>query len=144
MLEGNDRLVDQIKYIGDLTQEVRVTDEWHSDGTYLWQWSKLRGLVRMNRNKDFSPIESTMLRNEDATEWNIVSFCVLNQKIFIRTDAHEDQPFVLYDIESLKAIEGDPFTCEQDPELLKWTSKDLEADGEECRHMRATPICTDG
>ena len=98
----------------------------------------------MNRNKDFSPIESTMIRNESAIDWNIVSFFVLNQKIFIRTDANEDQPFVLYDIESLKPIEGDPFTCEQNPELLKWTSKDLRADGEECRHMRATPICTDG
>ena len=77
-LEREDRLVDQIKYTNDLNQEVRVTDEWHSDGTYLWQWSKLRGLVRMNRNKDFSPIESTMIRNESAIDWNIVSFFVLN------------------------------------------------------------------
>ena len=42
-----------------------------------------------------------MIRNESLKEWNVVSFFVLNKKVFIRTDAHEDQPFVTYDIDTL-------------------------------------------
>ena len=107
----NAYLNDTIAYPGELSAKVNQIDEWHCDGTYIWQWGKERGLVRLNREPNFFPIPETMLRNESLKEWNVVSFFVLNQKVFIRTDAHEDQPFVTYDIDTLQPCDGDPFTC---------------------------------
>ena len=107
----NAYLNDTIAYPGELSAKVNQIDEWHCDGTYIWQWGKERGLVRLNREPNFFPIPETMIRNESLKEWNVVSFFVLNQKVFIRTDAHEDQPFVTFDIDTLQPCDGDPFTC---------------------------------
>ena len=145
-METIDQLMSDIVYPanpGNLKNDVLSRDVWHSDGTYLWQWSKLRGLIRMNRDKEFKPIPSTMVRNASASEWNEVSLFVHNQQLYLRSEVNEDQPFVLYDIETLQPVGGDPYTCPTNPDLLKWTPKDYESE-EDVRMMRGTPICTDG
>ena len=60
----NAYMCDTIAYPGELSAKVNQIDEWHCDGTYLWQWGKERGLVRLNRLPNFWPIEETMIRNE--------------------------------------------------------------------------------
>jgi hypothetical protein len=77
----------------DMTED---SDHMVTDGDYYFNWSNRRGLSRHER-KESNHCEKGEIINKDCKDWVSVSLLCFKDLLLMRTEAHENLPFVIID-----------------------------------------------
>ena len=100
----------------DISCQMTLTyDAFAEDKNFFYNYSELRGLSRAikGRSGNWKKVD---LVNEDCKGLKGVSMVIHDDKLLVRHDGVKDQPFVLYDKNTLKPVQGSEETTFKFPD----------------------------